>query len=161
MITNIELDNVASYKTKTTLNTDKKINLIYGLNGSGKSTLSNYFYDPENPTYSQCSNTRSDEMVLVYNQRFIADNFYETDSLSGIFGLSKENKQAEDNIAIKTKQLESIKLEKEKQVTLIEEETKKITSAKVAAEEKVWEIKKTFAGGDRVGQPHECLIFTH
>lgn len=150
MITNIELDKVASYKTKTTLNTDKKINLIYGLNGSGKSTLSNYFYDSQNPKYSQCSNTRSDEMVLVYNQKFIADNFYETDCLSGIFGLSKENKQAEDNIVIKTKQLESIKLEKEKQVTLIEKETKKISSAKVAAEEKVWEIKKTFAGGDRV-----------
>lgn len=150
MITNIELNDVASYKTKVTLGTDKKVNLIYGLNGSGKSTLSNYLYDSQNLRYSKCSNTRSDEMVLVYNQKFITDNFYEADSLNGIFGLSRKNKQAENNIAIKTKQLEVINIAKEKQIILIEEETNKISQAKTIAEEKVWEVKKTFAGGDRV-----------
>lgn len=44
MITKINLNSVASYKSKTTLETDKKVNLIYGLNGTGKSILSNYLH---------------------------------------------------------------------------------------------------------------------
>ena len=44
MITKINLNNVASYKSLTALETDKKVNLIYGLNGTGKSTLSNYLF---------------------------------------------------------------------------------------------------------------------
>ena len=42
MIKKITLNNIATYKQETTLETDKKINLIYGLNGTGKTTLSNY-----------------------------------------------------------------------------------------------------------------------
>ncbi len=45
MITKIGLNCIASYKNIAALETDKKINLIYGLNGTGKSTLSNFFYD--------------------------------------------------------------------------------------------------------------------
>ena len=37
MITKISLNKVASYKKPTVLETDKKVNLIYGLNGTGKS----------------------------------------------------------------------------------------------------------------------------
>lgn len=150
MITNIELDNVASYKTKATLNTDKKVNLIYGLNGSGKSTFSNYLHDSQNTKYAHCSNVRNEEMVLVYNQRFINDNFYQPDCLSGIFGLSKENKQAEVNIATKTKELETITKDQVAQEKIITEQEKKISDANIIAAEKIWEIKTTYAGGDRV-----------
>ena len=37
MINKITLDNIASFKKSDSLETDKKINLIYGLNGTGKS----------------------------------------------------------------------------------------------------------------------------
>jgi len=37
MINKITLDNIASFKKSVSLETDKKINLIYGLNGTGKS----------------------------------------------------------------------------------------------------------------------------
>ncbi|MEX6095176.1 AAA family ATPase, partial [Morganella morganii] len=57
MINNIVLNKVASYKSKSELNTDKKVNIIYGLNGTGKSTLSNYFYDIENEKYQHCSHS--------------------------------------------------------------------------------------------------------
>jgi len=43
MITKIVMSGCASYKNPTSLETDKKINLIYGLNGTGKSTFSNFF----------------------------------------------------------------------------------------------------------------------
>lgn len=39
MIEKIKMKNVASYKQETILETDKRINLIYGLNGTGKTTI--------------------------------------------------------------------------------------------------------------------------
>lgn len=39
MITKISMKNVASYKDETTLETNKRINLIYGLNGAGKTQI--------------------------------------------------------------------------------------------------------------------------
>lgn len=42
MINKITISGVASYKNEATLETDKNINLIYGINGSGKSTFSEY-----------------------------------------------------------------------------------------------------------------------
>ncbi|WP_295040808.1 AAA family ATPase [uncultured Fibrobacter sp.] len=54
MIDKIEMNGVASYKQATCLETDKKVNLVYGLNGVGKSTLSNFLYDPKNEMYKNC-----------------------------------------------------------------------------------------------------------
>jgi AAA15 family ATPase/GTPase len=98
MITKIGLNDITSFKKMTILGTDKKINIIYGLNGTGKSTLSNYLYDRNDSSFSGClleSSNLNNEDILVYNQRFINDYFYETDNLKGIFTLSKENKEAE------------------------------------------------------------------
>ncbi len=55
MITSIKLKNVASYITERALNTDKKINLVYGLNGTGKTTLSNFLKDKSNSKFDDCS----------------------------------------------------------------------------------------------------------
>ena len=104
--------NVASYKRETTLETDHKINLIYGLNGSGNSTLSNYLYDRENIEFSDCSiepQLDDNTKVLVYNQSFINDNFYQCEAQPGIFSLSKENKEAQKRIASYNKELDDLK----------------------------------------------------
>ena len=99
MITKISISKVASYKTRATLETDRKVNLIYGLNGTGKTTLSNFLYNTEHSDYSECSiEGLNGEYILVYNQRFIHDYFYQPDNLKGIFTLSKENKEAEKKI---------------------------------------------------------------
>ena len=94
MITKIIMNNVASYKTSTSLETDKKVNLLYGLNGTGKSTLSNFLYNRSDNKFVDCSieGLKESDTVLVYNQQFIRDNFYETEDIPGIFTLSKENK---------------------------------------------------------------------
>lgn len=101
MLKSINLNKVASYKNKVSLITDKKINLIYGLNGAGKSTFSNYLYDRNDSKYKDCSikGLDSDHEILVYNNTFIQENFFEADDLKGIFTLSKENKEAEIKIA--------------------------------------------------------------
>ncbi|MBP0997793.1 AAA family ATPase [Serratia fonticola] len=152
MITEIALDGVASYKTKVSLKTDKKVNIIYGLNGSGKSTFSNYFYklkDGENQ-YSKCSCNCSGETILVYNQQFIKDNFYEVGNLKGIFSLSKENKEAKEKIELATKELEAIRDDKLKIEEVIKKEEDKVTEAKLIAQGITWKIKQDYSGGDRV-----------
>ncbi|MCL1052238.1 AAA family ATPase, partial [Shewanella abyssi] len=125
-------------------------NLIYGLNGSGKSTFSNYFYDLENTKYNKCSNTNGGETILVYNQKFISNNFYSPDSLNGIFGLSEENKHVEEVIKQKTEELKELEEERNNQGQIIEKQVSKVEIAKTNAEQKVWEIKQTYTGGDRV-----------
>lgn len=152
MISKIAMKNVASYKEETILETDKKVNLIYGLNGTGKSTLSGFLYSTDDSQYSDCKieGLRSTDKVLVYNQQFISDNFYETENISGIFTLSQENKAATQAIDDARKKL----------MKLSEEKTK-ITNDKAAYESKyqkqiqdfqkeVWKIKTEYSGGDRV-----------
>ena len=58
------------------METDKKVNLIYGLNGTGKSTFSDYLYNITDSKYKDCSieGFENDEL-LVYNQSFIKENF--------------------------------------------------------------------------------------
>lgn len=86
MISKIQMDSVASYRNPATLETDKKVNIIYGLNGTGKSTISNFLYDPDDPDFSKCdADVAADEKVIVYNQKFIREYFHEADSLKGIF----------------------------------------------------------------------------
>src|SRR5690554_20705 len=151
MITEIHMDAVASFKQATSLVTDKKINLIYGLNGTGKSTISNFLYEPSNSAFNLCKKVASASVpVLVYNQNFIRDNFYVADSLQGIFSLSKENKAAEQKIADAIKK--QGELEKDLQEKRSEKElaTQAFSQQKHQAIEKIWSIKQTYAGGDRV-----------
>ncbi|MHA7846752.1 AAA family ATPase [Serratia sp. D1N4] len=152
MITEIVLDDVASYKTKVGLKTDKKVNIIYGLNGSGKSTFSNYLYKlkDDDKQYSKCSCSYSNENILVYNQQFIRDNFYEVGNLKGIFSLSKENKEAKEKTELATEELEVIKVDKQKLEGIIKQEEEKISGARRVAQDSTWKIKQDYSGGDRV-----------
>lgn len=154
MINRISILGPACYKQEAILETDKNVNLIYGLNGSGKSTLSEYLRNIEHPNYNRCSispaiNSEVEE-ILVYNEAYVNEIFYSSETQKGIFSLSKENSDARKkideavkNLAIQTKSLSEIK-------GLIEahikdwEKTKKITYSTL------WDIKKRYSGGDRI-----------
>ncbi|MCF7970086.1 MAG: AAA family ATPase [Methylococcaceae bacterium] len=151
MINEIHIENVTSYTKPSKISPTNKISLIYGLNGSGKSTISNFFYNLQDPQYPDCKITEDSESeVLVYNQKFLVDYFYEEDKLKGIFTLSKENKdvlvQIEQEIN-KFKQLEEDKTEIDEKVKRVAAE---LAAAKTKATEKVWEIKTKYTGEDRV-----------
>ncbi|WP_284104448.1 AAA family ATPase [Acinetobacter pittii] len=152
MIRLINLKNVASYKSNATLETDKKINLIYGLNGAGKSTFSNFLHQRIDPKYKDCSidGLEDDHEVLVYNQAFIQENFFEVENLKGIFTLSKENKEAETKISNALKEIKKIQDEIGKQKSELEDEKRTIVQEQNAAKETVWKIKNDYSGGDRV-----------
>lgn len=155
MITKITLNNVASYKQEAVLETDKRINLLYGLNGTGKSTLSKFLQNHLDPLFSDCTlessiTTSTDEEIHVYNQKFIEDNFYNSPTQKGIFSLSKGNKDAKDKIDNASAEIKKLEKQNElkdsEQKTAIQAFEKKQTDAK----NKVWQIKKDYAGGDRV-----------
>lgn len=144
MINKIRMANVASYKGQTELITDKPINLIYGLNGTGKSTLSNYLYNIDNNLYKDCNiESNGDFNLLVYNQQFINDNFYE-DSLKGIFTLSKENKEAKEKISELTNKIKSLKNAKEEGLANINKIKKEIDVLDANYQNNIWNIKKGY-----------------
>ncbi|MBQ0796448.1 AAA family ATPase [Zhongshania sp.] len=151
MITKLQMDGVASYKSTATIETDKKVNLVYGLNGTGKSTISNYLYDRDRAEFDKCSvDVGADEDLLVYNQRFIKDHFYEADSLKGIFSLSKENKEVEEKIKAAETELDSLLTTEQSENNFISEEKQRIDDLKNGSCETTWEIRKKYTGGDRV-----------
>lgn len=151
MINKITLDNTASYKKSVHLETDKKINLIYGLNGTGKSTLSNFLYKPKDLCFSECKiEGLNDEEIVVYNQSFVQDYFYETDNLKGIFTLSKENKDAEQKIKNAQILINNLDVQTKAKTENLNALKKELTSKSQLAINKIWEIKTNYSGGDRV-----------
>lgn len=152
MITKISLNKVASYKEPTVLETDKKVNLIYGLNGTGKSTLSDYLLKSSDSKFKDCliEGLDNDDEILVYNQSFIRENFFESESLKGIFTLSKKNRKAEIKITNAEKEIKRISEEKGNKEKELQKEKDGITAKHRSAKDKIWEIKQSYTGGDRV-----------
>jgi hypothetical protein len=63
------MDAVASFKHTTSLVTDKKINLVYGLNGTGKSTISNFLYEPHDLAFAQCRKTPEQSAPILKSKQ--------------------------------------------------------------------------------------------
>lgn len=84
MINKISIKGPASYKNMAVFETDKNINLIYGLNGSGKSTLSEFLRKRTDNEYAECSISplldEDAEEILVYNENYVNDVFYSSDT---------------------------------------------------------------------------------
>lgn len=152
MISKIVLNGVASYKKEAVLDTDKKVNLLYGLNGTGKSTFSEFLYDRKGARFSQCSieGLGENDTVLVYSQKFVQDIFYEPEGIHGIFTLSKGNANAQKVIDIASAEVKKLTEQKRK---IEEEKTKNEQKYLGEIEEykkQVWKIKTEYTGGDRV-----------
>lgn len=151
MVFKVTMNGVASYLSPTTLQSDKKVTLVYGLNGTGKSTLSNYLYSPGEKKFGACSiEGLEDTHVYVYNAKFVRDNFYEIDKLGGVFTLSKANKEIEEQIKVKSKALADIESNLKTVAENSAKKASKFSEKKAAAEEAVWDLKKKYYGGDRV-----------
>ncbi len=158
MITKIYIKNTASYgENPAVLETQKKVNLIYGINGAGKTVFSNFLANKDGDGFSNCLiEGLNDEKILVYNQNFIEENFYQKDIQKGIFTLSSENKEAEEKIEKTTKKIKELNLEinnEEKNTGFkfdLEEKQTKINDLSEKSKEKTWEIKTKYSGGDRI-----------
>ena len=153
MITKIEMDNVASFKSRSCLETSKKINLIYGLNGSGKTTISNYLQDRRDEVFKNCRlegfNPETQE-ILVYNQKFVKMNFYESETQKGIFTLAEGNKEALQNIEKAKNEDQILQRKKTDLDSDLNEKKYEINKNLDKIQESVWKIKTIYTGGDRL-----------
>lgn len=152
MISKIVLNGVASYRKEAMLETDKKVNLFYGLNGTGKSTLSEFLYDHSDDRFSQCriEGLEDNDTILVYNQIFVQDTFYEPQGIHGIFTLSKGNAEVQKVIDTASAEVKKLTEQKKK---IEEKKTKDEQRHLNEIEEykkQVWKIKTEYTGGDRV-----------
>lgn len=154
MITKITLNNLASFRNNTILETDKRINLIYGLNGTGKSTLSDYlfYYNDKQERHHKCKidGLVDNNKILVYNQSFINDIFYNADTIGGIFSLSEENTNALGKIEKAKNEIAKLELEKKEIEKDILTEKSIIQQKENKAKETIWEIKINYSGNGRV-----------
>jgi wobble nucleotide-excising tRNase len=88
--------------------------------------------------------------ILVYNQKFIQDNFFVTDNLKGIFSLSKENKAADEKIAKATIRHHELTQSLNEKRTAKHKTDQAFVAQKQQAVDEIWKIKAKYSGGDRV-----------
>ncbi|MBR9803852.1 AAA family ATPase [bacterium] len=151
MISEIHMNEVSSFKRPAILETDKKINLVYGLNGVGKSTISNFLYNINDARFTQCRKVPNQTApILVYNQKFVQDNFFVADSLKGIFSLSKENKDAEEKIARATRRCSDLVQTLKENQSARDNIAQTFEKQEQQAMDEIWKIKSQYSGGDRV-----------
>ncbi|TOO39648.1 hypothetical protein CGH36_23525, partial [Vibrio parahaemolyticus] len=109
MADTLSIKGVASYHPSSpeTLDITKQNTFIFGLNGSGKSTISNFLYKADE--YPSCSiSVEGNYTPIVYNQKFVDDNFINSSVQEGVFTLSKDNADLEAQIASKSKLREKL-----------------------------------------------------
>lgn len=153
MITKITINDIASFKQEQSLETDKKVNLIYGLNGAGKTTISNYLQDLYSQDFSNCSIqdfSPDSQKILVYNQNFIQKVFYDDDTQKGIFTLGEDNKEAKQNIKQAELEIANLNLINKGLNLNFQNKNIAINENKNKSQSKIWEIKSQYTGGDRV-----------
>lgn len=107
MITEITVQNVATYASPITLNDIKKINYIFGPNGSGKTTIGRAIEQAEGHADCQINWTGGTPLeVMVYNRDFVDRNFNLSNPVRGVFTLGENQVQAEAQIATLRPQVE-------------------------------------------------------
>lgn len=126
--------------------------MFYGLNGTGKSTFSEFLYDHSDDRFSQCriEGLEDNDTILVYNQKFVQDTFYEPQGIHGIFTLSKGNAEVQKVIDTASAEVKKLTEQKKK---IEEKKTKDEQRHLNEIEEykkQVWKIKTEYTGGDRV-----------
>lgn len=149
----ITLKDVASYKEEVKLETEEgKKTLVYGLNGTGKTIISNFLYsktsdNSESNDFSECYLDNPDnKKILVYNQKFIQENFHERNSQKGIFTLSKKNKEIDTDLTNLDKKKKNIEKQiddnKKEQDNLIKLKQEKLLKASKNTAEITEKFKK-------------------
>ena len=104
MIQKINIHNIATYTNPVSI-CPLKINFCYGSNGSGKTALSNLLGQDSLPANCSVSWENGNKIpVLVYNKKFVEDNFVESKTINGIFTLGQDTKEAQEFIAQQRKE---------------------------------------------------------
>ena len=153
MISKITISNTTSYIEATSLETEKRINLVYGLNGSGKTTICDYLQTLHAPEYKDCKIdgfNPAQQKILVYNRKFIEENFYVSPTQAGIFTLAKDNARAKQTIKQATDKKKELQGKLDSTQAGLNTKGEALTTLTDQATQETWKIKKEYTGGDRV-----------
>ena len=118
MINSIHIKSVASYdENGSEIQNLKKLNFFFGANGTGKSTIARYLYNfalEENEKdnhFSKSTQSGFDsekETMKVFDADYVSRNFYNSDSLDGVFSLNEKNEAIDKEITNKEADIKRI-----------------------------------------------------
>ena len=118
MIDSIHIKSVASYDDKgVEIQNLKKMNFFFGANGTGKSTIARYLYnfaleeDEKDNHFSKSTLSGFDpekETMKVFDADYVNRNFYNSDSLDGVFSLNEKNEAIDKEITHKEEDIKRI-----------------------------------------------------
>lgn len=100
MISEIQINNVATYESPATLSDLRQINYMFGANGTGKTTISRVIEQAAG--HAHCPVNWQNGLplqVMVYNRDFVERNFNEENTVQGVFTLGDNQVEAEREIA--------------------------------------------------------------
>lgn len=138
-ITSIML-NDATY-TNAEVETPTFINFFFGNNGTGKSTIATAIAEKTGLGF-RTGKSANDYQFLVYNDDFIADNMRRYDNMPGVFTLSKEKGDIQDQIDAETAKKRDKTDEKEKKEKEKIENSTKLTKAFETLKDRCWDDTK-------------------
>jgi len=118
MIDSIHIKSVASYDDKgVEIQNLKKMNFFFGANGTGKSTIARYLYNfaleegEKDNHFSKSTLSGFDpekETMKVFDADYVNRNFYNSDSLDGVFSLNEKNEAIDKEIMNKEADIKRI-----------------------------------------------------
>lgn len=117
MIDKILLKDVNTYNQIVEVTSLSNVNFFFGSNGSGKSTVAKLLYNESKPEieknrkFDKCRVSGFDsnrEDILVFDEKYVERNFISKKELSGLFTLNEENKEVEDKIEEKQKEIKKL-----------------------------------------------------
>lgn len=154
MIDSIHIKSVASYDDKgVEIQNLKKMNFFFGANGTGKSTIARYLYnfalkeDEKDNHFSKSTLSGFDpekETMKVFDADYVNRNFYNSDSLDGVFSLNEKNEAIDKEITHKEEYIKRIdseeKSNEENKKKLLDELERKFKDTY----EKIFEYRNEF-----------------
>ena len=117
MIDKILLKEVNTYNQTVEVIGLSNVNFFFGSNGSGKSTVAKLLYNESKPSigkdrkFAQCRVSGFDsnrEEILVFDEKYVERNFISNKELSGLFTLNEGNKEVDDKIEEKQKEIKKL-----------------------------------------------------
>lgn len=132
--------NDATY-TNAEVETPTFINFFFGNNGTGKSTIATAIAEKTGLGF-RTGKSANDYQFLVYNEDFIADNMRRYDNMPGVFTLSKEKGDIQDQIDAETAKKRDKTDEKEKKEKEKIENSTKLTKAFETLKDRCWDDTK-------------------
>lgn len=143
MIKNILLNRIATYTEPVEIQ-PSAINYIYGGNGSGKTTLSNIIADEGFSEDSKILWLNKPVETLVYNKKFVDENFGQSKSIRGIFTLGKNSVEAQSQINILRERLDYINKQLVGLSKRYQEINNNIEGKEIETIDKCWAVKTTY-----------------